>query len=452
MSVRRGIGALGGASVAAVSYDRVVTGRAWVGGRLIPVEVGIDDDGRIGRVGRSVRSSGTRLDLGDAVLLPSATDLHAHFRDPGGPDPAESFATGTEGAALGGIGTVVDMPNTQPAVTDRERWLSKAALARRRIAIDVVLYGQADSGPGIRSLAPVAGGLKLYLSPTTDAVETVSEADLPQLLSASAASGLPLSVHAEWPDAFVTPQEPPDSSEAWNRTRPPESETEAVRRLLGAPLDLRLHIAHATLASTVDAVARAHLSCEATPHHLLLGARPHDDAFRKTNPPLRREADRAALWDKFTAGAIPILASDHAPHHREEKSRPFPLAPSGVPGVETMLPLFLELVRDGRVTLPVLMAAAMDRPARWLGLPTGRLIPGHRANFLAVDFRRRGTVEARRLRSPAGWSPFEGWRAIFPTWHFRDGSPIVRNGEFVGGPVGRIVRPEYARGRSAAVG
>jgi dihydroorotase len=450
MSVRRVPSAPGVSSTTGESYDRVVAGRAWVGGRLVPVEVGIDDDGRIGRIARTVRSSGTRFDLGDSVLLPSATDLHVHFRDPGGSDPAESFATGTEGAALGGIGTVVDMPNTQPAVTDRERLESKAALARGRIAVDVVLYGQATSPQGIRALARVAGGLKLFLSPTTGEEQPVSEAALPLLLAAAAASGLPLSVHAEWSDKFVNPLEPPDSTEAWNRTRPPEAETEAVRRLLDAPLDLRLHIAHATLASTVDTVARAHVSCEATPHHLLLSARPHDDAFGKTNPPLRPEADRAALWDRFAAGAVPILASDHAPHHREEKSRSFPEAPSGVPGVETMLPLFLELVRAGRLPLAVLTAAAMDRPARWLGLPTGRLLPGHRADFLAVDFRRRAPVAARKLRSPAGWSPFEGRSAIFPTWHFREGSPIVRNGEFVGGASGRIVRPEYVRARPGA--
>ncbi len=215
-------------------------------------------------------------------------------------------------------------------------------------------------------------------------------------------------------------------------------------RLLEAPPALRLHIAHATLPDTVDRARSGGISCEATPHHLLLRARADGDAFGKCNPPLRSEADRAALWERFLSGAIPILASDHAPHHRSSKEVAFDKAPSGVPGVETMLPMFLELVRTGDLPLPLLVRAAMDRPARLLGLPVGRLAPGHRANLIAVDFRKRRPVVGRHLRSPAGWSPFEGRPAVFPQWHLRDGQPIVEAGEYVGQPTGRVVRPEFA--------
>ncbi|HKV90662.1 MAG TPA: amidohydrolase family protein [Thermoplasmata archaeon] len=446
MPVRRGSRPHGDRRSASETFSQVVAGRAWIGGGLVPVEVGIDDDGKIGRVARSVRSGGQRLDLGESVLLPSATDLHVHFRDPGGPDPAETFSTGTEGAALGGIGTVVDMPNTEPAVTDRDRWESKAARTRGSLAVDVVLFGFASSPAAIRSLAPVAGGLKLYLSPTTGGEEGFAERDLAGVLEAAAASGLALSVHAERPAEFRSGAVPPRSSEEWNWARPPAAESSAVERVMSAaPTGLRLHIAHATLPSTVDRIAAAHLSCEATPHHLLLSEGSDPGAWTKTNPPLRSESDRRELWQRFYDGKVPILASDHAPHHRALKELPFDRAPSGVPAVETMVPIFLELVRTGRLALPVLMAAVMDRPARWLGLPLGRLAPGHRANFIAVDFRRRRDVAARRLRSPSGWSPFEGRPAVFPTWHFLDGRPIVEDGEFVGHAAGRIVRPEYAR-------
>ena len=449
MPVRRGSSRLGAPSRASESFDLVITGRAWVAGRLRAVEIGVDEQGRIGLVARSVRSSGARVDLGEAVLLPSATDVHVHFRDPGGPDPAETFESGTEGAALGGVGAVVDMPNTEPTVTDRQRWEGKAGRARGRLAVDVVLFGAAESPRAVRSLAPVAGGLKLYLGPTTGTESEWDPASVREVLAAASATDLPMSVHAEWAPAFGTSADPPSSTEDWNRLRPPASETEAVKLLLPASPHLRLHVAHTTLASTVDRLASEYVSCEATPHHLLLHAASGDDAYRKTNPPLRTEADRAALWARFAAGAVPMLASDHAPHHGDSKDRSFALAPSGVPGVETMLPLFLELVRAGRLPLPVLTAAAMDRPARWLGLPQGRLAAGHRANFIAVDFRRRGRVAAARLRSGAGWSPFEGWATIVPTWHFRDGIPIVEKGELVGGHPGRVVRPEYLSPRAA---
>jgi dihydroorotase len=336
------------------------------------------------------------------------------------------------------------MPNTEPMVNDLERWEAKAAIAHGRLAVDVVLFGSAESPRSIRALAPVAGGLKLYLSPTTSVDPGFDPAQLAPVLDAAASSGLPLSVHAEWPGAFPREAIPPKSSEDWNRMRPPTAETEAVERLLHGPPSLRLHIAHATLGRTAVRVAAAHVSCEATPHHLLLSAHADDSALRKTNPPLRTEADRAELWAEFVAGRVPVLASDHAPHHVNTKSQAFDKAPSGVPGIETTLPLFLELARSGAVPLPVVVAAAIDRPARWLGLPVGRIAPGHRANLIAVDFRSRRRIQGARLRSPAGWSPFEGKFAIFPQLHLRDGQPIVEGGEYVGRPVGRIVRPEYA--------
>jgi dihydroorotase len=434
----------GSSGSASGGYERVVAGRAWVHGKLQPVEVGILDDGRIGRVAKDLRSSGERLDLGELVLLPAATDLHVHFRDPGGPDAAESFVSGTEGAALGGVGAVVDMPNTVPPVTDRERWESKADSARGRLAVDVLLFGSAATPRAIRSLGPVAPGLKLYVSPTTGVDDGFDPSQLSAVLAAAAATGLPLSVHAEWPAKFRALPAPAASTEDWNRARPPAAETEAVERLCAAPPSLRLHIAHATLASSVERIRAAHFSCEATPHHLLLSTRGDDDGFRKTNPPLRAEADRAALWQKFVAGEIPILASDHAPQHANAKSLPFEKAPSGLPGVQTTLPLFLELSRTGAVPLPVLIAAAIERPARWLGLPVGRISVGHRANLIAVDFRKRTRIEASRLRSPAGFSPFEGRFGVFPLLHLRDGQTIVEGGEYVGRPTGRLVRPEYA--------
>jgi dihydroorotase len=185
-------------------------------------------------------------------------------------------------------------------------------------------------------------------------------------------------------------------------------------------------------------------SFEVTPHHLLQAAGKGTDPRWKVNPPLRDEADRAALFEEFRSGRVPCLASDHAPQSRESKELPFERAPSGVPGVETMLPLLLEACRLGTVPLPVLIAAACDHPARWLGMPVGRIAPGHRADLLVIDFRDRATVRARDLHAPCGWTPFEGRSAVFPRHHFLHGEPIVEDGEYVGRPTGRVVRPDYA--------
>jgi dihydroorotase len=421
----------------------VLAGRAWRGGRLEPVEIAVGEDGRIRSVGR-VRDAGRRHDVGDRVILPAATDLHVHFRDPPGPTGVESIATGTVQAALGGVGLVGEMPNTSPEVSSVDALDAKEARVRGRAAVDVLLYASPGSPSALGALAARAGAFKLYLSPTTGIDRPVPPEELPGLLGRLAGLGLPVTVHAEDPSRFLDPRKA-ENPAAWNRARPPAAEEAAVERLLkAAPPALRVHVAHVTVPSLVTKLRSAGVSFEATPHHLLLEAKAKADARFKVNPPLRGPAERTGMWEAFRAGQIPCVASDHAPHALDRKQGPFDLAPSGVPGVETMLPLLLAEVRRGEVPLPVVLSSLCDRPARWLGQPMGRIAPGHRANLLVVDFRARSTVRADRLHAPAGWTPFEGREAIFPVEHWRDGERIVADGEFVGRPGGTVVRPDFA--------
>ncbi len=427
--------------------DVVVAGRAYYGGKLQAVEIGIDSEGRIARIARTV-SGGERRDYGDLVLLPAATDLHVHFREPGRGEAVETFPGGTLQAALGGVALVGDMPNNDPPIDSLERLREKSARARGRIAVDVLLYASAQPGAPIDDLATEAGAFKLYLSPTTDIGDAPGRAEIRPILESVARTGLPLSVHAEDPTLF-RPDAPPTSLDAWDLARPIEAERRGVEELLPAPTSLRLHVAHVTEPTIAARLRAGGHSFEATPHHLLLSTRSGRDARWKVNPPLRPDAVRVALWDEFRAGRVPCLASDHAPHSASSKELPFPRAPSGVPGVETMLPLLLEEVRRGTLELPVLLAAACDRPARWLGVPLGRIAVGHRADLLVVDFRDRRPLRGEDLHASVGWTPFEGRTAVFPRHHLRAGSPIVEDGEFVGAHAGEIVRPEYAVGRDA---
>jgi len=427
----------------------IVTGRTWIHGRLETVEIGIDEDGWIRRVAKNLTGA-PRRDFGEAVLLPSAVDLHAHFREPGGDPRVESVAEGTLQAAFGGVGLAADMPNTQPPTDSVERLKDRAGRARGRAAVDLLLYATPTRPGQIAPLGRVAGAFKLFLGPTTGIGDPPEPAELPELLRRVDATGLPLTVHAEDPEAFRPGEDPLDTVD-WDRHRPALAEHRAIDRLQSAPPGLRLHVAHLTDPEFIPELVGRGVSFEATPHHLLLEATRGDGPRRKVNPPLRPPGVRTALHRAFREGRIPCLASDHAPHSAEEKDQPFPLAPSGVPGIETMLPLFLEEVRRGDLDLGVLMRAAMDRPARWLGQPMGRIAPGHRAHLIAIDFRDRRTIAAARLHAPCGWTPFEGWPAVFPRAHLLYGRPIVEDGEYVGRPVGQIRRPEFAPGEAPVV-
>ena len=422
------------------SPTQILAGRAWVDGQLRSVDVALDSRGRILEVARSL-SGAPRHDVGDRVLIPAATDLHVHLREPGG--DGESIPTGTIEAALGGITLVGEMPNNEPPITSADRLADKAALVRRRAAVDVLLYATPLTPEAVPALAGSAGALKVYTSPTTGIDRALGPSEVEALLAAASRFDVPVTVHAESAARFVLPR-PVRNAADWSAARPPAAEAEAIGWTARAPDTMRLHVAHLTLPEAIPALRAAGRSFEATPQHLLLSQTAGADPRAKVNPPLRDRARRDALWNAFARGDVPIVASDHAPHPRDAKTGDFGQAPSGMPGLETMLPLLLARVRAGALPLDVLVRAACDRPARWFGQPLGRIAPGHRANLLVVDFRARRTVAANRLHAPCGWSAFEGWEAIWPVEHWRDGVRVVEDGEYVGRPDGEVVVPEFS--------
>jgi dihydroorotase len=423
--------------------ELVLAGRAFYRGKIQPLEIGIDAEGTISHLGRSLRGA-RRHDVGDRLILPAATDVHVHFRFPDVPRGVESWGTGTIQAALGGVGLAGEMPNSEPPVTTSERLIERRERGRGRLAIDLLLYAAASEPRAIRDVARECGAFKLYMSPTSGIEQPILPAELANTLRAVSATGLPLAVHAEDTSKFVDDPLPASPAD-WNVARPPEAERAAVERLVrDAPPALRLHVAHVTTVEVATLLRERGHSFEATPHHLLLADRADLGTRGKVNPPLRTERTRRALFRAFADGNVPVLASDHAPHPLDLKARPFHLAPSGMPGVATMLPLLLAQVRDGELPLPTLIAAACDRPARWFGARMGRIALGHKARLLVVDPRQRRTVHAERLPIPCGWTAFEGWEAVFPQEHYRDGERIVEGSEYVGRPIGTFVRPEFA--------
>lgn len=419
--------------------DLVIEARAFVRGALSDVEIGIDQSsGTIEAVKRNLAGRPRRRFPGQ-LLLPSGVDWHVHFRDPGFPHK-EDFHTGTLGAALGGVGTVLDMPNTRPQVDRISRLEEKIEGVRGKACVDWGLWATlTPPSPKPLELLRRCAGLKMFLAPTTGVDAPPTNPEIRRALQFARQAGRWTVVHAENPPAKRASHSTRDHDAA----RPLGDEVAAIERLASlAPDPARVHIAHVTSRPAAQAAARAGFSCGATPHHLLLSYESIPDAFGKVNPPLRDPAIREGLVASFQEGNPTHLESDHAPHTADEKRGRFDEAPAGVPGIQTMLPLLLHRAKKGELAIERVVSAASERPAQDLGIPTGRIEHGLQADFILINPRDPRRIRGERLASRCRWTPFEGMEAIFPTTHYLRGEPIVEDGEFVG---------RVGRGRQIAV-
>ena len=398
--------------------------------------------GRIVQVGGIVAARET-LDFGDRVILPGAIDPHVHFRDPGHP-AKEDFGSGTRAAALGGVTTVMDMPNTSPPVFTDAAFDDKLARARAKAVVDFGLYAGLDAAGASLPLLDRAVALKIYLGATTGDLLVRDLALVRRALEAAAKANRTVAVHAESQDcldrhAHLLGDDYPSHSAA----RPDTCEAEAIRAVAEAArgTGARVHVAHLSTKAGLDAASGTGFTSEVCPHHLLLDAgRLREGGRFKMNPPLRAASDAAALGRALAEGRIDCLASDHAPHTPAEKAATrMRECPAGVPGVQTLVPL---LLAAGQAPLHE-VARASTEAASVFRLPgKGRLAPGYDADFAVYDLARVERVAVDRLASRAGWSPFEGMPAIFPTDVYVRGEPVVKDGALVGTPGrARHVRP-----------
>ena len=410
----------------------VIEGRAFYRGGLEPLALGIER-GRIVRIAKTLAGEETR-DYGERLLLPGAVDLHVHFREPG-MTAKEDFRSGTTAAAVGGVTTVVDMPNTDPPVTSPGAYREKLQRVRAKANVNFGLYGAIRTAADVHAFA----GGKLYMAPTTGGLDVADSRAIEDVLASAAETGMLLVVHAESPGLFVNG--PARSLPQHNEARPPIAEANAIRQLTetAAKMHPRVHIAHVSSPAGMEAVANSSFTAEVAPHHLLLDATMPLKARGKVNPPLRAPGDRAALWRGFVDGRIATLGSDHAPHTVEEKDGSFESAPAGVPGVETMGPLLMRAVKRGDLGLDRFVDAAATRPASLLGLEAGAIELGHFADLVVVDPREVVAVRAKDLHSKCGWTPFEGFEAVFPQATYVRGELAAEGRTLVGERLGKPI-------------
>ncbi len=431
--------------------DFSVAGRIYRGGKLTPGVLHIDrSTGLIEKIAKSATLS-DHLDFGERAILPGGIDVHVHFREPGLTHKEDLF-TGSVAAAFGGVTGFVDMPNTVPPTTTAKTLREKLALAAQKAVVDYGIWAGASWYTGeLQQMLKYAVGIKLYLGATTGDL-LVEEEVMPAVLQAARAAGKPVIVHAEAQRVLERMRRHEDHLADHASARPPMAEVESIYDVMKRMPDVRgvkIHIAHVSSADAVKAAELAKFSSGVCPHHLLLDTEsPIEYAYAKVNPPVRSPAAREALFAAFAQGRIPILESDHAPHTKLEKEGTFHDSPSGLPGVETMIPLLLAKAQSGQVPLATVVDAATARPAALLGLADrGSLEPGLRADFAVYDLADVGGVEPSRLHSKCGWSPFAGMDAIFPSHTYLAGAAVVADGKLVakaGSGRSLVAQPEEA--------
>ena len=404
-------------------------GRALIDGQLKYTEIGIDQ-GKIVAVGSYVSGGEKRIDLGTSMtVLPGFVDPHVHLRDPGMTEK-EDFSTGTLAAVHAGVTTVLDMPNTKPAVYNLDTLMDKKAHLKGRSYVDYGLFAAITPNTNSAMIAKYVPGFKLFMGSTTWNILLNDDAELVPAVRDALSTGKRVSVHAE--DDSMILKEPESCTRDHLRNRPAKAEHSAISRLAKNFSGQKINICHVTTPEGLDMARNAGFTTEVTMHHMMFEVDRNKDAFYKVNPPIRDIATRDALFKRFTAGDFTMIGTDHAPHTLAEKSRDFDSAPGGMPGVETTMPIIMNMVRKD--IIPLSQAARMGAvaPGQSFSLPKGDIKVGNDADFAIFDMRKVTAIDPKRLHSKCGHTQYGGKEAIFPDTVIIRGEVQVDGGEFCG--------------------
>ena len=416
--------------------------------------------GRIAEIGAiDTARAGEVMDCTGLTILPGVIDTQVHFREPG-LEHKEDLASGALAAVKGGVTAVFEMPNTKPSTATAAALQEKLDRARGRMWCDHAFYmgATADNADQLGALEQVPGccGVKVFMGASTGDLLVWDDPTLDRVLRHGSRR---VAIHAEDEERMrarkhLAESGRPETHPVW---RDDESAMLATQRVvkLAREARRRIHVLHVTTPQELAFLAQHKdiASVEVTPQHLTLGGPECYErlgTFAQMNPPIRSSAHRDGLWHWVQQGVADVIGSDHAPHTREEKARTYPDTPSGMPGVQTLLPLLLDHLAAGRLTLMQLVDLTSAGAQRLFNLVgKGRIALGYDADFSIVDLKRRWTITHEWLASRCGWSPFEGMTLTGkPVATIIRGHVVMRDDEVQGEPIGapmRFAETEYRR-------
>jgi dihydroorotase len=418
---------------------------------VAPRDLGIRE-GRIAAIGSlTAAQAGETIDCRGLHILPGVIDTQVHFREPGNIHK-EDLESGSRAAVMGGVTAVFEMPNTDPLTTSEAMLADKVKRARGRMHCDFAFFvgGTHENVKDLPELErlPGAAGVKVFMGSSTGKLLVADDDGLRSVLQQIRRRA---SFHAEdEPRLNARKGEriegDPRSHPVW---RDEQAALIATRRLVKIARECgkRVHVLHISTGDEIDFLANHKdvASCEVTPHHLTLeapGCYERLGTRAQMNPPVRDARHRAKIWHGVAQGIVDILGSDHAPHTLEEKSKPYPASPSGMTGVQTLVPLMLDHVAAGRLTLERFVDLSSTGPARLFNIATkGRIAVGYDADLTVVDLKRKQAITNAWIASKSQWTPYDGKEVTgWPVGTFVRGQKVMWQGELVTASKGEAVR------------
>ncbi len=434
------------------SYDLILRGATIVnhdgeGVRDIAIR-----GGRIAGVGRLPHERAAEvIDAKGLHILPGVIDSQVHFREPG-LEHKEDLESGSRGAVMGGVTAVFEMPNTKPLTTTAELLADKVRRARNRMFCDFAFYvgGTRDNIADIPALERLEGsaGIKVFMGSSTGDLLVDDETSLDRIIAAISRRA---AFHAEDEARLISrmgERVPGDAAShpVWRDETAALMATSRLARL-AEKHKRRVHVLHISSAAEMEFLAdhKDWVSVEVTPHHLTLAA-PDCYArlgtYAQMNPPVRDERHRAAIWAGLASGVVDVLGSDHAPHTREEKDHAYPASHSGMTGVQTLVPVMLDHVNAGRLSLQRFVDLTSHGPQRLFGLAgKGRIAVGYDADLTIVDMKRSEIITNYWIESRCGWTPYDGQKVTgWPVGTVVRGKRVMWQGEISGTASGQPAR------------
>ena len=425
----------------------IKNGSCFIEGNLVKTDIGITKN-KISHIGNLVNENSNEIyDAENLIVLPGCLDTQVHFREPGSTD-AEDLNSGSRAAIVGGITGVFEMPNTNPPTSNKKEFQNKLNLAKNRMYCNYAFYFGAtpENQEELADLKSLEGccGVKLFAGSSTGNLLVHKEEDIEKVFASTSKI---VSVHSE--DEEILNQRKKLREKGNVLTHPiwrnEESAISSTRRIVKIALRLnkKAHILHVTTKEEVDFLSqnKGNITFEITPQHLTLTSPECYEklgTFAQMNPPIRDKSHYDRLWYAVRNNYNDTIGSDHAPHLKENKLKDYPETPSGMPGVQTLMPVMLNHINEGRLKLEQLIKLLCENPVKIFGIKNkGYIKKDYDADFTIIDMNKVIEIKNEKIESKCGWSPFNGHKFKgTPVATIINGKIKMKDGVILGDPEG----------------